>query len=70
MILFYPGQLIQCTSIMNAWVAALSTFGQNLRYGGPVLVIFGAVIAAIIQWIVTLGLSELASAFPSAGVSS
>ncbi|KAF5641399.1 choline transporter [Fusarium sp. NRRL 52700] len=53
--------------IMNAWVGSLGTFGQNLRYGGPQVVIFAALAAAFVQWIVTLGLSELASAFPSAG---
>jgi amino acid transporter len=54
---------------MNAWVGSLSTFGQNLRYGGPQLAIFASLIAAFVQWTVTLGLSELASAFPSSGVS-
>jgi choline transport protein len=54
---------------MNAWVGSLSTFGQNLRYGGPQLVVFAALIAGFVQWTVTLGLSELASAFPSSGVS-
>jgi choline transport protein len=53
---------------MNAWVGSLGTFGQNLRYGGPQVVIFACLVAAFVQWIVTLGLSELASAFPSAGV--
>ncbi|KAH8898675.1 amino acid transporter [Thozetella sp. PMI_491] len=53
--------------IMNAWVGSLGTFGQNLLYGGPQVVVFAALVAAFIQWVVTLGLSELASAFPSAG---
>lgn len=53
---------------MNSWVGALSTFGQNLRYGGPQVVVFALLVAACIQWIVTLGLCELASAFPSSGV--
>jgi len=53
---------------MSSWVGALSTFGQNLRYGGPQVVVFGILVAVIIQWIITLGLSELASAFPSSGV--
>lgn len=46
----------------------MSTFGQNLRYGGPQCVIFALIAGAFVQWIVTLGLSELASAFPSSGV--
>ncbi|KAK5049451.1 hypothetical protein LTR84_004380 [Exophiala bonariae] len=52
---------------MNSWVGALSTFGQNLRYGGPQCVIFALITAGFVQWAVTLGLSELASAFPSSG---
>ncbi|OKL56695.1 hypothetical protein UA08_08017 [Talaromyces atroroseus] len=40
---------------------------QNLVYGGPQVVVFSLLAAAVVQWIVTLGLSELASAFPSTG---
>lgn len=54
-------------SITNSWVGYLSNFGQNLIYGGPQSVILGLLVATVIQWIVTLGLSEVASAFPSAG---
>lgn len=46
----------------------MSTFGQSLRYGGPQCAIFALVTAVFVQWIVTLGLAELASAFPSSGV--
>jgi choline transport protein len=53
---------------MNSWIGALSTFGQGLRYGGPQAVIFSLLAATAIQWILTLGLAELASAFPSSGV--
>ncbi|GKZ34030.1 hypothetical protein AbraIFM66950_004163 [Aspergillus brasiliensis] len=42
-----------------------SNFGQILAYGGPRLVIFGSICAFVVQIIVILGLSELASAFPS-----
>lgn len=54
---------------MNSWVGALSTFGQGLRYGGAQAVVFALLAATAIQWILTLGLAELASAFPSSGVS-
>jgi choline transport protein len=57
------------TSIMNSWIGALSTFGQGLRYGGPQVAIFALLVAGFVQWAVALGLSELASAFPSSGVS-
>ncbi|KAL8785683.1 MAG: hypothetical protein Q9213_003242 [Squamulea squamosa] len=56
-------------SITNSWVGYLSNFGQNLIYGGPQVVVFGFIVATAVQWIITLGLSEVASAFPSAGVS-
>ncbi|KAJ5958512.1 uncharacterized protein N7479_005662 [Penicillium vulpinum] len=54
-------------SITNSWVGALSNFGQNLRYGGTQVALFSVIIAFFAQWIITLGLSELASAFPSSG---
>ncbi|EXJ78191.1 hypothetical protein A1O3_09352 [Capronia epimyces CBS 606.96] len=54
-------------SITNSWVGYLSNFGQNLIYGGPQSVIFGLLVAFIVQWIITTGLSELGSAFPSSG---
>ncbi|KAL8688094.1 MAG: hypothetical protein Q9224_004973 [Gallowayella concinna] len=54
-------------SITNSWVGYLSNFGQNLIYGGPQLVVFGFLVATAVQWVITLGLSEVASAFPSAG---
>ena len=55
-------------SITNSWVGYLSNFGQNLIYGGPQSVIFGLLVATVAQWTITLGLSEIASAFPSSGV--
>ncbi|KAL8868219.1 MAG: hypothetical protein Q9174_005133, partial [Haloplaca sp. 1 TL-2023] len=54
--------------IANSWVGYLSNFGQNLIYGGPQVVVFGLLVATAVQWVITLGLSEVASAFPSAGV--
>lgn len=55
-------------SITNSWVGLLSNFGQNLQYGGPPLAVWSVLIACFVQWTITLGLSELASAFPSSGV--
>ena len=54
-------------SITNSWVGYLSCFGQNLTYAGPNSVVFGLLVAAVVQWIITLGLSELSSCFPSSG---
>ncbi|CAG8935032.1 unnamed protein product [Penicillium salamii] len=44
-----------------------SCFGQNLIYGGAQTCIFSLVVAFLTQGIVTLGLAELASAYPSSG---
>ena len=54
-------------SITNSWVGYLSCFGQNLAYAGPHNVVFGLLVATVVQWIITLGLSEIASAFPTSG---
>lgn len=54
-------------SITNSWAGYLSNFGQNLNYGGPQVVVFGLLVATAVQWVITLGLAEVASAFPSAG---
>lgn len=54
-------------SITNSWIGYLSNFGQNLIYGGPAVVIFGLIIAFFAQGIISIGLGELASAFPSSG---
>jgi hypothetical protein len=56
-------------SVTGSWVGYLSCFGQNLRYGGAQTVIFALLVATFYQGIITLGLSEIASAFPSTGVS-
>ena len=54
-------------SITNSWVGYLSCFRQNLAYAGPNSVVFGLLVAAAIQWVITLGLSEISSCFPSSG---
>ena len=54
-------------SITNSWVGYLSCFGQNLAYAGPNSVVFGLLVAAATQWVITLGLSEISSCFPSSG---
>ncbi|KAL8710611.1 MAG: hypothetical protein Q9220_004835 [cf. Caloplaca sp. 1 TL-2023] len=53
--------------ILQSWVGYQSNFRQNLIYGGPQNVVFGLLVATAVQWVITLGLSEIASAFPSAG---
>jgi choline transport protein len=56
------------SSITNSWMSYTSCFGVTLAAGGPQAVVFAVIVAGFIQWTVTLGLSELASAFPSSGV--
>ncbi|KAL4903057.1 hypothetical protein BDW74DRAFT_169277 [Aspergillus multicolor] len=54
-------------SITGSWVGYISCFGQNLKYAGPQNVVFGLVVATFVQWVITLGLAEIASAFPTSG---
>ncbi|KAL4991693.1 amino acid/polyamine transporter I [Aspergillus falconensis] len=54
-------------SITNSWVGYLSNFGQSMIYGGPRLVIVGLILAFLAQSIISIGLAEIGSAFPSSG---
>jgi choline transport protein len=54
-------------SITNSWIGYAASFGMNIIYGGPQSVVFGLVVAAVVQSFITCGLSEIASALPSAG---
>jgi hypothetical protein len=56
-------------TISNSWMSYAATFGPSLVYGGGVTVLFALIIAAAAQWVVLLGVCELASAIPSSGVS-
>ncbi|KAI4717885.1 hypothetical protein E4T48_05892 [Aureobasidium sp. EXF-10727] len=55
-------------SICNSWLTYAAIFGTVLSFGGGAAALFGLVLAAAAQWIVFVGLSECASALPSAGV--
>ncbi|KAI7774396.1 uncharacterized protein LA080_008823 [Diaporthe eres] len=54
-------------SVTNSWVGYLGCFGQNLLYAAPQSCLLGLVVAFFVQGIVTTGLAELGSAFPSRG---
>ncbi|KAI9043603.1 amino acid transporter [Aspergillus affinis] len=54
-------------SIVNSWLTYACSFGMVLAYGGGQTAVFGLMVAAVVQWIVLLGLAELVSAFPSSG---
>ncbi|KEY77629.1 GABA permease GabA [Aspergillus fumigatus] len=53
--------------ITNSWVGYSGTFPTALMAGGGPAVFYGVIVAGIVCFITTLGLAELASAFPSSG---
>ncbi|KAL2866926.1 amino acid/polyamine transporter I [Aspergillus lucknowensis] len=65
--LSWIGALGLAFTITNAWMSYTATFGPSLVYGGGVTVFFALIIAAVAQWAVLLGVSEMASALPSSG---
>ncbi|KAL2849838.1 amino acid permease-domain-containing protein [Aspergillus pseudoustus] len=54
-------------TISNSWMSYAATFGPALVYGGGVTVLFAPIVAITAQWIVLLGVCEMASAIPSSG---
>ncbi|KAG7416249.1 Choline transport protein [Fusarium oxysporum f. sp. rapae] len=59
--------LATCVSLMATWEALCSTMATGLVSGGPVSLIYGAIVAAIGSTCSALSLAELASAYPTAG---
>ncbi|GIJ87763.1 hypothetical protein Asppvi_006676 [Aspergillus pseudoviridinutans] len=53
--------------VTNSWVGYSGTFATALLAGGGPAVFYGLIVAGIVCTIITLGLAELASAFPSSG---
>ncbi|RHZ63117.1 hypothetical protein CDV55_106010 [Aspergillus turcosus] len=53
--------------VTNSWVGYSGTFPTALLAGGGPAVFYGIIVAGIVCTIITLGLAELASAFPSSG---
>lgn len=54
-------------SITNSWVGYIASFSIALIYGGPQVTIFSLFIAFFLQLTVSMGLAEIASAFPVSG---
>lgn len=54
-------------SITNSWFGISAALITGINSGGPVLIIYGIILIAIISTCVGVSLSELASAFPNAG---
>ncbi|MCJ1486673.1 hypothetical protein MMC06_006851 [Schaereria dolodes] len=54
-------------SLTNSWFAISAALITGINSGGPVLIIYGIILIALISTCVGISLSELASAFPNAG---
>ncbi|KAJ8098807.1 amino acid/polyamine transporter I [Lipomyces tetrasporus] len=54
-------------NITNSWIGLAASITINLTDGGRPAVVWGCVIAFFVCGVITLGLAELASAYPSAG---
>lgn len=54
-------------SIMNSWTGIISLLPTNLTFGGPAAAFWIPIASAVTCGIISTGLAELASAFPSAG---
>ncbi len=54
-------------SLTNSWFGVSSAMVTGINSGGPMLIIYGIIIVALISICVGISLSELASALPNAG---
>jgi choline transport protein len=54
-------------SLTNSWFAISAALVTGISSGGPVLIVYGIVLVALISTCVGISLAELASAMPNAG---
>lgn len=54
-------------SLTNSWFGISAALVTGINSGGPILIVYGIIIIALISTCVGISLSELASAFPNAG---
>ncbi len=54
-------------SLTNSWFGISAALITGINSGGPVLIIYGIILIALISTCVAISLSELASAYPNAG---
>ncbi|KAL8716515.1 MAG: hypothetical protein Q9225_006163 [Loekoesia sp. 1 TL-2023] len=54
-------------SLTNSWWGISAALVTGIRSGGPVLIVYGIILLALISTCVGITLSELASAYPNAG---
>lgn len=56
-------------SLTNSWFGISTALVTGINSGGPVLIVYGIILIALISTCVGISLSELASAYPNAGTS-
>lgn len=54
-------------SLTNSWFGISAALITGINSGGPILIIYGIILIALISTCVGISLSELASAYPNAG---
>ena len=54
-------------SLTNSWFGISAALVTGINSGGPVLIIYGIILIALLSTCVGISLSELASAYPNAG---
>jgi choline transport protein len=54
-------------TMTSSWVGFSTSIGIGLLYGNTAAIIYGQIVAASACMMITLGLAELASAYPSSG---
>lgn len=54
-------------SLTNSWFGISAALITGINSGGPVLIVYGIILIALISTCVGISLSELASAYPNAG---
>jgi choline transport protein len=54
-------------AVASAWVAVSSLLTTHLMFAGPVGAFWTPIVSSLASMVVTVGLAELASAFPSSG---
>ncbi|KAL8815181.1 MAG: hypothetical protein Q9223_005662 [Gallowayella weberi] len=54
-------------SLTNSWFGISAALVTGINSGGPVLIVYGIILIALISTCVGISLSELASAYPNAG---
>jgi len=54
-------------TMTSSWVGFSTSLGIGLLYGSSASIIYGQIVAALACLMITFGLAELASAYPSSG---